>query len=253
MRPVTVLPLLLAVASARIVNFNRRADNLQTFTGDLGGAAPAVTNSGDSTRPFEVNGDTFVNEAGALQRSCDVQFNTCANQANGGASFSVAQCQQQEDQCNAAAGAAKRSIEERSEHITPRFPQIQVRANSNSTGNNDQASRVGNIKRKVDFEKRNGTAADFIKRGDIIDKRNDAAQNGHANFIKRFTSDMEKRAGNGTDAAQKFGQAAKEIGGIVQGIGNLLGGGGGAAAGGAGNKASAPFGLKPRKTHFFRS
>lgn len=106
MRSVTVLPLLLAVASARIVNFNRRADNLQTFTGDLGGAAPAVTNSGDSTRPFEVNGDTFVNEAGALQRSCDVQFNTCANQANGGASFSVAQCQQQEGKYQDAQGTS---------------------------------------------------------------------------------------------------------------------------------------------------
>lgn len=95
MRSVSILPLLLAVALARTVNFNRRADNLQTFTGDLGGAAPAVTNSGDSTKPFEVNGDTFVNQAAAVQRSCDVQFNTCADQANGGAGFSVDQCQQQ--------------------------------------------------------------------------------------------------------------------------------------------------------------
>ncbi|GAD95222.1 hypothetical protein PTT_18600 [Paecilomyces variotii No. 5] len=318
MRSVAILPLLLAVASARTVNFNRRADNLQTFTGDLGGAAPAVTDSGDSTKPFEVNGDTFVNQAAAVQRSCDVQFNTCADQANGGAGFSVDQCQQQKDQCSAAAGTAKRSVEERSEHITPRFSQIQVRANSNSTSNdqasrvgnikrlvevaergfekikvransnstssragnikrlvdveerdfekinvranpnstaNDQASRVGNIKRNVDFEKRNDTAADFIKRGDVLDKRNNAAQNGTANFIKRFTNDMEKRAANGTaaagqgnNAAQQFGQAAKEVGGIVQGLGNLLGGGGA-----GGQKASAPFGLKPRKIHFFRS
>jgi hypothetical protein len=35
--------------------------NLQAFTGALGGAkAPAITNSGDPQRPFEVDGDTFV-------------------------------------------------------------------------------------------------------------------------------------------------------------------------------------------------
>jgi hypothetical protein len=35
--------------------------NLQTFSGALGGgAASAITNSGDPDRPFEVDGDTFV-------------------------------------------------------------------------------------------------------------------------------------------------------------------------------------------------
>ena len=35
--------------------------NLQAFTGALGGvSAPAITNSGDPERPFEVDGDTFV-------------------------------------------------------------------------------------------------------------------------------------------------------------------------------------------------
>lgn len=95
MKVFAIIPLLLAVASARTIHIYRRADNLQTFTGSLGAAAPAVTNSGDSTRPFEVNGDTFVKEAAALQRSCDVQFNACANKANSGASFTVDQCQQQ--------------------------------------------------------------------------------------------------------------------------------------------------------------
>ncbi|OCL10363.1 hypothetical protein AOQ84DRAFT_374982 [Glonium stellatum] len=79
-----------------------RAQNLQTFSGTLGGAATPVVNSGDSTRPFSVNGDTFVNLAAALQRSCDQQFNACANQANSGASFSTADCQTQETACNAA-------------------------------------------------------------------------------------------------------------------------------------------------------
>jgi hypothetical protein len=35
--------------------------NLQVFSGALGGTgAPAITNSGDPERPFEVDGDTFV-------------------------------------------------------------------------------------------------------------------------------------------------------------------------------------------------
>ena len=71
----------------------------------LGGiAAPAITNSGDSTRPFLVNGNTFVNEAAAVQRSCDVQFNACANAFNGGTAkgFTIADCQAQEDDCISA-------------------------------------------------------------------------------------------------------------------------------------------------------
>ncbi|MCJ1370922.1 hypothetical protein MMC20_002136 [Loxospora ochrophaea] len=66
------------------------ATNLQTFTGTLGAAADPITNSGDATRPFEVNGNTFVNFAAAAQRTCDIQFNACANAANGGADFSPA-------------------------------------------------------------------------------------------------------------------------------------------------------------------
>lgn len=72
--------------------------NLQPFTGSLGGAATPVTNSGDATRPFEVKGDTFVNIGAALQRSCDQQFNACANQANasGQKPFSVSDCSTQQ-------------------------------------------------------------------------------------------------------------------------------------------------------------
>ena len=47
------------------------AANVQTFTGTLGGAAPPVISSAGD-RPFSVNGDTFVNAAAALQRSCSV-------------------------------------------------------------------------------------------------------------------------------------------------------------------------------------
>ncbi|KAI9759266.1 MAG: hypothetical protein M4579_002475 [Chaenotheca gracillima] len=88
------------------------AGNSQPFTGSLGGAAPPVTDSGNADRPFEVNGNTFVNIGAALQRSCDIQFNTCADAANSGASTSsVADCSTQKTACTAAdaggnAGAA---------------------------------------------------------------------------------------------------------------------------------------------------
>lgn len=85
-----------------------KGNNVQTFTGDLGGAAPPVIDSGDSDRPFSVNGATFVNEGAALQRSCAVQHNACANAANSGqGDFSVSDCGTQEDECNAAANAKK--------------------------------------------------------------------------------------------------------------------------------------------------
>lgn len=77
---------------------NRQSQsNFQTFTAALGGiAATPVTDSGNADRPFQVKGDTFVNAGAALQRSCDQQFNACANKANGGdKSLSVSQCSAQ--------------------------------------------------------------------------------------------------------------------------------------------------------------
>ncbi|KAH7360012.1 hypothetical protein BKA66DRAFT_400530, partial [Pyrenochaeta sp. MPI-SDFR-AT-0127] len=57
--------------------------NLQSFNGALGGAqASAITNSGNSERPFNVDGDTFTDFQSAAQRSCDNQFQICANTAN---------------------------------------------------------------------------------------------------------------------------------------------------------------------------
>ncbi len=83
------------------------SSNVQTFTGDLGGLPPAVTETTGSDRPFSVNGDTFVNKAAALQRSCSVQNNACADAVNSGSlpGQSVATCNAQENACNAAAGA----------------------------------------------------------------------------------------------------------------------------------------------------
>lgn len=76
--------------------------NLQTFTGTLGAAASPITSSGDAKRPFLVNGATFVNFAAAAARTCDVQFNACANAANGGNGIALADCTAQKTGCTAA-------------------------------------------------------------------------------------------------------------------------------------------------------
>ena len=104
-----VLPLLQAVSPYHIHHINVAIinsflANVQTFTGTLGGAAPAVV-QGTGARPFTVNGDTFVNQAAALQRSCSVQNTACSNAANSGslAGTTVGDCNTQEAACNAAA------------------------------------------------------------------------------------------------------------------------------------------------------
>lgn len=75
----------------------KRQNNLQTFTGALGGiTATPIEDSNNADRPFQVKGDTFVNIAAAVQRSCDQQFNACADAANGGdATLSVGACSDQ--------------------------------------------------------------------------------------------------------------------------------------------------------------
>ena len=76
--------------------------NLQAFTGALGGiSAPAVTEGG---RNFQVNNNaSFLDLNAALNRSCDVQKNQCANAANANrnAGFSVADCESQVGACRA--------------------------------------------------------------------------------------------------------------------------------------------------------
>ncbi|KAF3765052.1 hypothetical protein M406DRAFT_42153, partial [Cryphonectria parasitica EP155] len=79
-----------------------------TSSSAIGGIeAPAVTNSGDSTRPFEVNGNTFVNQGAAVQRACAIQNNACADAVNSGkvAGATVGDCNAQETTCNAQGGA----------------------------------------------------------------------------------------------------------------------------------------------------
>ncbi|KAL5604842.1 hypothetical protein BROUX41_001822 [Berkeleyomyces rouxiae] len=86
----------------------RDSENLQTFTGALGGAeADPITKSSDSSRPYEVNGDTFPDFATAAGRSCDNQKNKCATIANsGGASFTVGDCDSQNNECKTTVSQA---------------------------------------------------------------------------------------------------------------------------------------------------
>lgn len=100
-----------APAASQAASVVASATNEQTFTGTLGGAAPPVTSSA-SDRPFTVNGNTFVNLAAALQRSCSIQNTNCANAANAGTlpGTNVGDCNAQEAACNAAAAKkAKRA------------------------------------------------------------------------------------------------------------------------------------------------
>ncbi|KAJ4371592.1 hypothetical protein N0V83_004811 [Neocucurbitaria cava] len=102
----TLLILSVAALSNARVLYVRQA-NSQSFTGALGGiTATPILDSGDAKRPFAVKDATFVNLSAAVQRSCDQQFNACANAANGGtAGLSTAACSSQQDQCSAAGAA----------------------------------------------------------------------------------------------------------------------------------------------------
>ena len=79
--------------------------NVQTFTGTLGGPAPPVIFTAGAARPFAVDGTTDINKSAAIQRSCSVQHNNCADAANSGAlAGGVGQCDAQLNACNAAGG-----------------------------------------------------------------------------------------------------------------------------------------------------
>lgn len=60
-------------------------------------------------RPFAVDGSTFINSGAALQRSCSVQHNACADAANSGTlAGGESQCETQINECNAAIAATKK-------------------------------------------------------------------------------------------------------------------------------------------------
>ncbi|KAH8826434.1 hypothetical protein DL96DRAFT_1465799 [Flagelloscypha sp. PMI_526] len=78
--------------------------NLQTFGGALGGiSAPAVTKTSDGK--FQTDNNTFESLGAALDRSCSVQHNQCADQANktgNKGDLTVGNCDKQSNDCQAA-------------------------------------------------------------------------------------------------------------------------------------------------------
>ncbi|KAF7866703.1 hypothetical protein EAF04_005545 [Stromatinia cepivora] len=96
-----------AASASSATKITATGTNVQKFTGTLGGTPPPVISSAGD-RPFSVNGDTFVGEGAALQRSCSVQHNACAKAVNSGElEGGEEQCETQETACNAASGATK--------------------------------------------------------------------------------------------------------------------------------------------------
>lgn len=88
--------------STATVSSAAASSSVASSSAAIGGIeAPAIVSTGDATRPFSVNGNTFVNKSAAIQRSCDVQFNACANAVNGGklTGVTLADCSAQETTC----------------------------------------------------------------------------------------------------------------------------------------------------------
>ncbi|KAE8382586.1 hypothetical protein BDV26DRAFT_288385 [Aspergillus bertholletiae] len=105
----TIISTLLLIFGARaftldpvgLVYAPASVDKRQAFTGTLGGSAPEVTNTGDSQRPYGVDGDTFTDYKSAASRSCNNQFDSCQKIANTdqSSSFSLQDCQDQLNTC----------------------------------------------------------------------------------------------------------------------------------------------------------
>jgi hypothetical protein len=90
-----------AAAAAAATPAAAAGGNQQKFTGALGGAPPPVVPGG---KGFIVDNSQFINLAGALGRSCDVQHNACSTAANSkkqAGLTSVSQCDAQNTQCHA--------------------------------------------------------------------------------------------------------------------------------------------------------
>ncbi|KAJ0424161.1 hypothetical protein BJY00DRAFT_277200 [Aspergillus carlsbadensis] len=81
--------------------------HLDRRAGTFGTSAPSVIKTGDSERPFAVDGNTFADYDSAAQRSCNIQFDNCQRAANSGSLFSVSDCQDQQNNCLADPPAAE--------------------------------------------------------------------------------------------------------------------------------------------------
>ncbi|KAL5002384.1 hypothetical protein BDV10DRAFT_119816 [Aspergillus recurvatus] len=83
------------------IKYEVAGTHLARRAGLLGGNTPAITETGDSERPYEVDGNTFTDYDSAAHRSCNIQFDNCQLIANmdSSASFSLEDCQNQQDEC----------------------------------------------------------------------------------------------------------------------------------------------------------
>jgi hypothetical protein len=131
--------------------FLRQLNDLQTFTQALGGVrASSITNSGNSERPFSVDGDTFNDFSSAAQRSCDNQFQACQAAANGNGGRSNGQATTQsikggnEDQQQQKKKEQNNSIEGNDNNNN----------NGNGNGRNRRSSGFRNETDFTDYEKR---------------------------------------------------------------------------------------------------
>jgi hypothetical protein len=183
----TLIALLPLLAYATPV---RRQNNLQPFNGALGGeAATPVEDSGNADRPFQVGADTFVNIAAALARSCDQQFNRCANLANGGGDVAFEDCNTQKDECTAAsAGAASAGAGDAGND------------NANANGNaNNNANANGNANANAN---NNANANANANANDNTNANNNANATGNGNGNANANGN-----GNGNDNANGNGNA----------------------------------------------
>ncbi|PON20365.1 hypothetical protein TGAM01_v210744 [Trichoderma gamsii] len=138
-----------ASSSSETSSSTASGNNVQTFTGTLGGPPPPVV-SGTGNRPFSVNGDTFVTVGAALQRSCSIQHNACANDANSGKlSGGVGQCDTQNSQCTAAPASGATSSSSNNNN----------NSSSSSSGNNSAANNTATDSSAASGNGANGNAA----------------------------------------------------------------------------------------------
>jgi hypothetical protein len=93
-----------AEAASSAAKSNSGVNTVAMKCGTLGGACPPVTRTRDPRRPFDVSGNSFLDVGSAAQRSCDLQFNLCADAANRGRlpGKRVSDCQAQRNACKAA-------------------------------------------------------------------------------------------------------------------------------------------------------
>ncbi|EFX05123.1 hypothetical protein CMQ_5385 [Grosmannia clavigera kw1407] len=151
------------------------------FTGTLGAAAPAIESSA-SSRPFTVNGNTFVNLAAAVQRSCDVQRNACFNAANSGKlTGGTAQCDTQATACSAANSASAKMLRRASDFGTCSTPTILFK--SGLDGRTTDAFIASD---QTDFN--HGSALNIAVIAGFICQRLQSSCNAAANVVSSCTS-----------------------------------------------------------------